>query len=272
MVSPGGVTPSQTSVVPAGGSTERISTTYSPAGQLRLPGTSPPASTFSTAPLDAEQILEFGADRVALATGSRWRRSGIGHWHDDPIDGSDRENVYSVDDVLAGVVPQGPVLVFDDDHYYMGGVVAEAIVRAGVETILATPSAMVSEWTLRTDEQSQIQARLIRAGVRIETSTVLVGVGDGRAELACAYTGQGRVAEVASVVMVTSRDPEDALYHPLEKKIDIVRVGDCLAPGTIATAVYAGHRYAREMDVAADSLGFRREHALAPQRDSKGVS
>jgi dimethylamine/trimethylamine dehydrogenase len=219
---------------------------------------------FRTSRLDAEQILEFGADRVALATGSAWRRNGIGHWHDDPIEGWERENVLSADDILRGVTPEGPVLVFDDEHYYMGGVVAEKLQRQGVETILATPSAMVSEWTQHTDEQPQIQARLIRAGVRLETATALEAIGDGKVELACAYTGRRRAADVASVVMVTSRDPLDALYHELANRIDIVRIGDCLAPGTIATAVYSGHRYAREMDEPEDHASFRREHALAP--------
>jgi len=193
---------------------------------------------FRDSRLDAEQILEFGADRVALATGSTWRRSGIGHWHDDPIEGWERENVLTADDILAGITPAGPVLVFDDEHYYMGGVIAEKLQRQGVETILATPSAMVSEWTRLTDEQPQIQARLIRVGVRLETATALEAIGDGKVELACAYTGRRRTEEVASVVMVTSRDPLDALYHELANRIDIVRIGDCLAPGTITTAVY----------------------------------
>ena len=219
---------------------------------------------FRDSRLDAEQILEFGADRVALATGSTWRRSGIGHWHDDPIEGWERENVLTADDILAGITPAGPVLVFDDEHYYMGGVIAEKLQRQGVETILATPSAMVSEWTRLTDEQPQIQARLIRVGVRLETATALEAIGDGKVELACAYTGRRRTEEVASVVMVTSRDPLDALYHELASRIDIVRIGDCLAPGTITTAVYFGHRYAREMDEPEGRSSFRREHATVP--------
>jgi len=32
----------------------------------------------------------------------------------------------------------------------------------------------------------------------------------------------------------------------------VTRVGDCRAPGTIAAAVYSGHRRAREMGAAAD--------------------
>jgi dimethylamine/trimethylamine dehydrogenase len=65
--------------------------------------------------------------------------------------------------------------------------------------------------------------------------------------------------------MVTSRVPRDALYHELCDRIDITRIGDCAAPGIIATCVHSGHAYARAMDEApAGDVPFRREHALAP--------
>jgi dimethylamine/trimethylamine dehydrogenase len=60
--------------------------------------------------------------------------------------------------------------------------------------------------------------------------------------------------------MVTAREPQDALFHELGGRVAIERVGDCLAPGTIATAVYSGHRYARELDTQLpEPVGFRRE-------------
>ena len=64
----------------------------------------------------------------------------------------------------------------------------------------------------------------------------------------CIYTGREEEIPASAVVLVTSRIPQDDLYHALQDEIDIERIGDCLAPGTIATAVYSGHKYAREMD------------------------
>jgi dimethylamine/trimethylamine dehydrogenase len=215
--------------------------------------------------LDSEQILEFAADRVALATGAAWRRNGTGRWHKTPIAGWESANVFTPDDVMDGAVVPGPVLLFDDDHYYMGGIVAERLRRAGLEVTLVTPDGNVSAWTRLTDEQWRIQARLIELGVRLETGTVIESLGVDEAVLACAYTDRTREVEAASVVMVTSRAPRDALYRELAEHIDIVPIGDCLAPGTIASAVHSGHRYAREMDAAPpDGVPFRREHALAP--------
>ena len=46
--------------------------------------------------------------------------------------------------------------------------------------------------------------------------------------------------------------------------MEIARIGDCDTPGTITTSVYAGHRYAREMDAPPTDIPFRREHARVP--------
>jgi dimethylamine/trimethylamine dehydrogenase len=69
-------------------------------------------------------------------------------------------------------------------------------------------------------------------------------------------------------VPVTARLPQDALYHDLLADPaalaaagikSVTRIGDCLAPGLIAQAVYAGHRYARELDAPeAGEVKFRR--------------
>ncbi|RMF37187.1 MAG: NADH:flavin oxidoreductase, partial [Alphaproteobacteria bacterium] len=80
-----------------------------------------------------------------------------------------------------------------------------------------------------------------------------------------------------AVVMVASRLENDGVWRDLQARqaewadagIRSVRIiGDAEAPGPIAWAVYAGHRYARELDEPdrGDALPFRRElAALAPE-------
>ncbi|MEE9297634.1 MAG: FAD-dependent oxidoreductase [Acidimicrobiia bacterium] len=210
--------------------------------------------------VDEEQILEFAADRVVIATGAKWRRDGTGRWHDEPVPGWDGPSVMTPDDIMAGTRPTGPVVVFDDDHYYMGGVIAETLRRAGLDVTLATPANEVSTWTRRTEEQYRIQERILGLGIVLETGTSLASVSESSVVLECIYTGRTREVEAANVVMTTSRLPEDALYYALADRIEIQRIGDCLAPGTIATAVYSGHRCAREMDAEVPAgVPFRRE-------------
>ena len=225
---------------------------------------------FLDSELDEEQILEFGADRVALATGAAWRKNGLGRWHLAPIPGCESANVLTPDEVMAGVAPNGPVVVFDDDHYYMGSVVAEKLRRAQREVTFVTPAGKVCEWAYTTDEQKRAQATLLALGVRLETGTVVQSLAGDKATLACAYTGRTRDVEAAAIVMVTSREPRDALYHALRGRIEIERIGDCSAPGIIASAVHSGHRYARAMDVEPDSAPFRRERAVTPTKTASG--
>jgi len=72
-------------------------------------------------------------------------------------------------------------------------------------------------------------------------------------------------------VMVTSRQPQNQLFHQLndlQKNLasagiqGISRIGDCLAPSTIAAAVYEGHRYAQEYELEEDihRIPFKREN------------
>ncbi|MEE8330645.1 MAG: FAD-dependent oxidoreductase [Acidimicrobiia bacterium] len=208
--------------------------------------------------VDEEQILEFAADRVALATGAKWRRDGTGRWLEEPVPGWEGPSVLTPDDIMAGTRPTGPVVVFDDDHYYMGGVIAETLQLEGAEVTLVTPANEVSTWTTHTEEQYRIQQRLMSLGVALETGTSLAGVGEDSVLLENIHTEDTREVAAASVVMTTSRIPQVALFHSLAERIEITRIGDCNAPGTIATAVYSGHRYAREMD-AEPELVFLRE-------------
>ena len=207
--------------------------------------------------LDAALALEFGADHIVVATGATWRSDGMGRGHHDPIPRTGGANVLTPDDVMNGAATEGHVLVFDTDHYYMGGVVAEKLRRDGVEVTLVTPAAEVSAWTHLTLEQEMIQRRLLELGVEIVQQKDLIAIEDAHAVLSCVYTGRQSEREAAAVVLVTSRAPRDELYTALIESTatargsavpTVARIGDCVAPSTIAAAVYWGHRHAREFD------------------------
>jgi dimethylamine/trimethylamine dehydrogenase len=150
------------------------------------------------------------------------------------------------------------VVIHDDEHYFMGGALAERLARAGHQVALVTPHATASYWTALTDEQGFVQARLLELGVALHLSQHVTGQGADAVQLACAYTG--RVSELAcgTLVLVTGRLPEDALWRDVQGQHgSVTRLGDCLAPSTIADAVYAGHSYARGLGEAV--LPLRRE-------------
>jgi dimethylamine/trimethylamine dehydrogenase len=220
--------------------------------------------------LTAAQVLEFGFEHVILATGATWRRDGVGVNNTAPIQGSDGPSVYTPEDVFAGADIAGPILVFDNDNFYMGGVIAEKLRGDGLEVTLATTESVVSSWTSHTLEQARIQTRILELGISVVALHNLAKVGSGEAELSCIYTERRQTVPAASVVMVSSRQPNDALRLALigdqEKQaaagiLSVQAIGDCDVPSTIAAAVYDGHRAARELDADIDpDLPFRREH------------
>jgi len=231
--------------------------------------------------LSAAEIADTGIQHVFVATGARWCRDARGREHPNGVElPSDGIPVLTPDDVLpilsgtgtnAGVVIKqattlnagsGHMLVYDDDHYYMGGVIAEALLQAGNRVTLVTPASCVSAWTEHTLEQHRIQSHLLRLGVAVVTTHRLTGIDDTQVGLQCIYSERRTVVQADAIVLVTSRLPNDALLVALDRegKFDTLQaVGDCHAPSTVAAAVYSGHLAARSLHADEDIHLFHRE-------------
>ena len=201
--------------------------------------------------MNAEQIREFGADKVALATGALWRNDGVGRNIRFPVPGC---MALTPDDIMDGKRPAtagSAVTIYDDDHYYMASVIAELLASEGYRVTLATQGMCVASWTEYTLEQHHIENRLLNAGIQILARHQLTEVGEGWLQLTNTLTGEVSNHE-GSVVSVTARLPRDELFEVLKGKIPVRRIGDCFGPSIIAAAVYEGHRYAREFDTDID--------------------
>jgi dimethylamine/trimethylamine dehydrogenase len=234
-------------------------------------GRMPNVSLYLGSRMTAADVREFGAAHVLVATGARWRRDGIGRWHARPIAALAAENVYTPDDILDGRLPEGEVVVFDDDHYYMGPVLALKLALAGAQVRYVTTEGRAGSWSLFTAEQDRTQRQLLEQGVTIEANLALEAARGGEATLACVFTGRVRVVAATAIVLVTSRQPEELLYRELvgEGADDapsanegprVERIGDCLQPALIAHAVYSGHRAARAL--AASTAGPHRDRVV----------
>ncbi|MCP4490320.1 MAG: NADH:flavin oxidoreductase [Gammaproteobacteria bacterium] len=210
--------------------------------------------------MDAEHVLAVEAQHIVLATGARWLADGRGLHNVRPLTQlGPPEQVFTPDDIMAGRLPEGSTLVYDDDHYYMGNVIAELLATKGIPVTLVTPGTMLSSWGDATSEQRRVQCRMLELGVKIITSHGLAGFDGCEAQIECSYTGNRQSIDVEAVVTVTIREPNDELYQELKQQFEgetvyqpesLSRIGDCEAPSIIAGAVYSGHRYARELDTA----------------------
>ena len=239
-------------------------------GQIRK---MPNVDIYFDSQLTADDVLAFGFENVAIATGATWRRDGVARFHQHPIEIDPAMPVFTPDDLMAGTLPEGKVVLYDDDHFYMGGVLADLLVQQGCAVSLVTPASEVSQWTNNTLEQAFIQGRLIEMGVDIQVTQAVSAVAKDHVMLQCTYSGRESTLEAGAVVLVTSRTGNDLIWTEMKAReggwaeagIKSVRViGDAEAPAPIAWATYAGRRFAEELDAPQgdpDALPFRREIA-----------
>ncbi len=222
--------------------------------------------------LGSEEILEFEFPNVFIATGSKWRRDGIGRSQRQAISGIERTNVLTPDDIMNGaVLSEGQIVIYDDDQGYMGGVIADHLSMLAKDIVLVTSASMVSPWTAYTLEQERIQRALIEQGVTIRTSETVAFVEHNEVETACVYSGRKNRIPCETLVLVTERSPENTVAGELaeshddepENRLNLIEtIGDALAPGLIADAVFAGHLAARNFEADPDEIAkaiYRRE-------------
>ena len=221
--------------------------------------------------MTASAIMESGFSLIGLATGARWRGDGVGRARGEAIPGLTSLPVFTPDDVMDGRLPAGRVVIFDDEHYYMGSVIAELLIARGREVTYVTPNALVAAYTQFTAEQGRIQRRMLESCGAVHTSRVVARVAPGEVVTACSYTGREASVPADALVLVTGAIPEDNLWRALAGRgagalgsagiQRVVRLGDCLAPGTIAAAVYSGHLFGRTLDTGlSDTVPYRREN------------
>ena len=107
---------------------------------------------------------------------------------------------------------------------------------------------------------------MLHAGIEIVANRVVDRIAPGGVTVTCVFTGRRGEIGADWVLPLTRREPDDALFQEIRTAISqdpgqapktVVRIGDCLAPGTIAAAVYSGYRTALGMNPSPD---LHREH------------
>ncbi|MCC5963104.1 MAG: FAD-dependent oxidoreductase [Rhodobacteraceae bacterium] len=219
----------------------------------------PNIEVYLESPLSAEDVVEIGADHVAIATGAEWRRDRFDGKTYVPV-ATEGASVFTPDDIMDGTLPeQGPVVIFDADNYYMASVIAEKLAGQGLAVTYVTDEDSVSAWAGNTSERWRIRTRLMQMGVQIVTAHTLTRFNGVESVLECEYTGTEQRLTAQAAVLVTARAPRDSLYHAICAKaggealpFTLTRIGDVEAPAIVAAAIHAGHRFATELDEAVD--------------------
>ena len=220
--------------------------------------------------MTSPDVQGLGVDHVLIATGSKWAADTIGRHSGSGLESTVSEMVKSAETILSGQPPVADhIVIYDDDHYYMGSVMALELRKKGHTVTLVTPAGKPCEFGVYTTEIYQSNAALVAAGVRIITNRLIVRAEPGHAITECAFSGRREMLDCDLIIPLARRIPVLDLFDELtgDTRHDfrsVTRIGDAEAPGTIAAAVYSGHRYgmALETDFDLTTAYSKREHAV----------
>ncbi len=216
-----------------------------------------------------ENLTEFGFENIIIATGSYWKNNGQSRETRQHLVHDGSLQILTPDDIMSGVVPQGEVVIYDADHYYMASVLAEKCVELGCNVTYVTNSARVAEWSDNTLEQQRIHNCLHEKGVKIILNQQLHKIVQNNVVSQHIYTRKENYTPCKTLVVVSERSPNDDLYTPLKDKHPFKHfalIGDAYAPGLIAQAVHSGHLEAQFFGSGKDKAIFKRDKGLGFNR------
>lgn len=216
-------------------------------------------SLYPASPLDADGIADFAADHVLLATGARWLADGRGRSRLSPILGFD--TALTPDDVLEGATLPDEVVIYDDDHFYMANALAADLAAKGHRVQIVSPQPTLAPWMGHTLEQPRMFGELLAAGVQMFPGSTATGWDGIGLTVVRSDTGASLpIVQGASLIHVGIRHPDLTLSQALTGRGLAHRlIGDAECPGIIQSAVYSGHRHAREL--LGQTSPFLRERA-----------
>jgi pyruvate/2-oxoglutarate dehydrogenase complex dihydrolipoamide dehydrogenase (E3) component len=187
-----------------------------------------------------EQILGLAPDAVVIAAGARPLIPDI--------TGARSAKVVTAWDILGGKVPDGRRFAVCDgdkeDQVAVG--TAEYLADLGKEVEIISKLPHIGK-DLDILNFIPICQRLLEKGVKLTPHTGIGEINKQRVVLYNVYTGaQEFRKDVDVVVFAAGRVAEDGLYWALKGKIsNLHRIGDCLAPRSVLSAIGEGTRVGR---------------------------
>lgn len=213
--------------------------------------------------LTPDEILDYGAEVVVLATGASWATDGSSSVTRGPIPGADAAlpHVLTPEQILAeGKEPTGDhVLVYDAEGYFMGVSLAERLARGGHSVTYVTPRNTIAPYMQHTGEDQAMIPLLHSLGVVFVRDSTITKIHANYVEGQSRLPGSAALGwQADSVVLATQRNPSSHIYRTLknaQSEADtadlprVFRAGDCVSPRQqVADAIFDGHRLGREID------------------------
>jgi len=243
--------------------------------------------------MTVDEVLNYGADKVVIATGSHWWGNGVGPGT-GAIPGADDSlpHVLTPFQVVKGKpVPGKRVLILDGEGHFLGISLAEMMADLGKEVTYVSGASEVAEYGVFTLEVGNNKRMLFEKNVRVYRDHWASSIEAGKVRLSYSYkfgpdllgptpgvvprrdNGGEFDVDADAVILVTSRYSDDSLWRDVRRRRaewrsndiqDVYRIGDCKVPAQCNQVIWDGHRLAREFDSAhpASPLPWIRERQL----------
>ncbi len=195
-------------------------------------------------------VEKYKPDVVVVATGAHWDKTGASGLIPGPIPGWDQENVRTPDDIFAPDIRIGSnVVILDDESMWTAPGIAELLADQGKKVRIITRWFQVMSQISTNVQSLAIYPRLFSKGIELIPYTYVSKVSGNIVSAYNIFTQEERTFEdVDSVILVTAKRSNSALFYELKKKFDeVYAVGDCVAPRWVGEAVYEGHMLARTL-------------------------
>jgi len=197
-------------------------------------------------PMDAQDILKFGADEVVLATGSmpdglarqRWLPAA------DELPGLNNGKVFSCEEIFRDQADLGKaVIVLDEGGNWRGTGTAWYLADKGHEVTIVTPDPMIGKELTRTTSDIQIRAHLAQLGTRFILESVIDHWHGDSAEVRSLLDGSTSNLSASAIVTATTNVVDNEVELALSRTdISFHVIGDCAAPRTAPYAFHDGRK------------------------------
>jgi 2,4-dienoyl-CoA reductase-like NADH-dependent reductase (Old Yellow Enzyme family)/thioredoxin reductase len=196
--------------------------------------------------MDEDEILEFGADEVVLASGSMPDGLAKQRWlpEAEELPGLENGNVYPCEEVFRDQAELGKaVIVIDEGGNWRGTGTAWYLADKGHEVTIVTPDPMIGKELTHTTSDIQIRSSLAKLGARFILESVVEHWHGDRAEIRSLLDGS--TASVAASAIVTATT--NVVYNEVElalaqTDLQFHVIGDAAAPRQAPYAFHDGRK------------------------------
>ena len=197
-------------------------------------------------PMDEQDIIEFGADEVVLATGSMPDGLAKQRWlpEADELPGLGNGKVFSCEEAFRDQAELGKsVIVLDEGGNYRGTGTAWYLADKGHEVSIVTPDAMIGQELTRTTADAVIRENLARLGAKFILESVIEHWHGDRADIRSLLDGSTTSIEASAIVTATTNVVYNEVELALaETDIHFHVIGDAAAPRQAPFAFHDGRK------------------------------